>query len=75
MSSVYFTDNFPPRTFTVMSSFIGQYPFNTAAIAAAQAPVPQAGVSPFPLSQVRTFNSFLPTTRTNSALTLLGNAL
>ena len=58
-----------------MSSPILQYPLRQAATAAAQAPVPQAMVSPLPRSQTRILSVRLSSTSMNSVFTPLGNIL
>ena len=73
-SSVQFTVRSPPKSFTVTSLPAGHLPRATAAATAAQAPVPQASVSPLPRSQVRMRSVVGFTTRTNSVFVRSGKA-
>ena len=73
-SSVQRTSRLPPGTCTWTSTSRAHRPFSTAATTAAQAPVPQAMVSPEPRSKQRMRSVVRLTTRTNSAFTRSGNS-
>ena len=60
---------------TVMSLPFSTKPFSVAAMTAAQAPVPQATVSPLPRSYTRIRRVFSLTMRTNSVLIRSGKYL
>ena len=63
----------PPRSLTVTSSPGVQKPLRQAAVTAAQAPVPQAMVSPLPRSHTRMTRQFRSITWMNSVFTRSGN--
>ena len=62
----------PPSRSTFTSLSFWAYPARMAATATAQAPVPQARVSPDPRSHTRMSRSFSPQTSTNSVLVRWG---
>ena len=64
----------PPSSRTEISWPNSQSPLDTAAAALAQAPVPQAMVTPLPRSQTRILSLFLPVFCTNSTFTPPGKA-
>ena len=70
--SNYVLDHLAVGQKVVTSAPLGQSPFSAAATTAAQAPVPQARVSPLPRSQTRIRRVVGVTTRTNSVLIRAG---